>query len=324
MTTDLTLDDEKFTEDSYVQFMNAHSNWGRWGDADERGTLNLITGEKTVSAAALIQTGQSVSCARRIEWAPKPPQGEAPIPPIHFMLRSGEMAPPGTNYSAYDWVGMPLHGLYITHLDAHSHCFWDRQGYNGVPSSAVKTDIGATKLGVDNAGDGMATRGVLLDIPAVRGVASLEDGDQVTVADLLAAEELAGTQVEAGDVAYVRTGYAGRRGTAPTDIEGTWTAQSTRLVGLSPESARWLWDRSPAVLATDSGTDKLPSPYKVFRSPIHAFTIVFMGMWILDGCDLEAVSERAAAEQRYSFFTTLAPLKLKNSTGSPLNPIAIF
>ena len=33
-------------------------NWGRWGDADELGTLNLITAEKVAQAASLVKHGK--------------------------------------------------------------------------------------------------------------------------------------------------------------------------------------------------------------------------------------------------------------------------
>jgi kynurenine formamidase len=315
---------EPFTESTYIEFMQSHSNWGRWGAEDQMGTLNLITNEKVREAAGLIQSGERVSCSRLIEWAPKPSSGEAPIPPLHFMLRSGENAPPNANYSAYDWIGFPLHGLYLTHLDAHSHVFWDQKMYNGRSSSVVMNDIGAKAGSVELAMEGMSSRGVLLDVARARGLQWLEDDDAVSAQDLESAEKLAGTQVEPGDIVFVRTGYGGQRRDAPTQSASTWSASKTKQVGLAPECASWLWDRSPAVLASDSGTDSLPSKWKSFRSPIHAFVVVNMGMWIVDGCDLERLSERAQETSRYSFFTTIAPLRLKHSTGSPVNPIAIF
>ena len=34
------------------------SNWGRWGDDDEVGTLNFVTPGKRVQAAGLVRTGK--------------------------------------------------------------------------------------------------------------------------------------------------------------------------------------------------------------------------------------------------------------------------
>ena len=33
-------------------------NWGRWGDDDERGTLNLITPEAVIAATKVVKTGK--------------------------------------------------------------------------------------------------------------------------------------------------------------------------------------------------------------------------------------------------------------------------
>ena len=59
------------------------SNWGRWGDRDQLGTLNLITPEKRIQSAGLVRTGRSVSCARSLptEAAPDNPQ-----PVVHHMI----------------------------------------------------------------------------------------------------------------------------------------------------------------------------------------------------------------------------------------------
>ena len=40
------------------------SNWGRWGDDDELGTLNFITADKVAEAASSGQARQGVSAGR--------------------------------------------------------------------------------------------------------------------------------------------------------------------------------------------------------------------------------------------------------------------
>jgi hypothetical protein len=52
--------------------------------------------------------------------------------------------------------------------------------------------------------------------------------------------------------------------------------------------------------------------------------LVALGMPVLDNCQLDAVSEAAAARHRWEFLLTATPLPLVRGTGSPVNPTAIF
>lgn len=53
--------------EGYFERLN---NWGRWGDDDQRGTLNLITLEKRAAAVGLARSGRVVSLARDITPQP--------------------------------------------------------------------------------------------------------------------------------------------------------------------------------------------------------------------------------------------------------------
>ena len=182
----------------------------------------------------------------------------------------------------------------------------------------VRTDRGATVANIDVAGQGIVSRGVLLDVPPVHGVEWLEGSDGVTIDDLLAAEEAAGVTCEPGDVVVVRTGYGARRRRLDHGAE-------TRLPGLLPSCLPWLRERDIAVLGTDTGTDVFPSTFSTrVHSPVHTVCIVAMGMWIIDNLDLEAITTACNDLGRYKFLFTAAPLRLKNSTGSPFNPLAVL
>ena len=141
----------------------------------------------------------------------------------------------------------------------------------------------------------------------------LDDGDAVTERDLLAAEDLAGTKIAAGDVMFVRTGYGARR-----------PSSESNLPGLTSECLALIRDREPAVIATDSGTDAFPSGYDELEAPVHAVCLVAMGVWIIDNCELEMLSATAESVGRSEFLVTIAPLRLKGSTGCPVNPIALY
>ena len=98
-----------------------------------------------------------------------------------------------------EYFGCVFHGINITHIDALSHVFWDRQSYNGKPAELVNCMFGATNLAVTSLADGIFTRGVLIDVPVVRGVDWLQPGEGVFPADLEAAEKRAGTTVPLPD-----------------------------------------------------------------------------------------------------------------------------
>lgn len=116
------------TEAEVLGYFKSLSNWGRWGDDDQLGTLNLITPEKRRQAAALVGDGVTVSCATDITFQAAP---DLPVPPLHYMVESGEGWNDGGKLSgrraqmAMDFIGMTIHGSAITHLDSLSHFFWE-------------------------------------------------------------------------------------------------------------------------------------------------------------------------------------------------------
>jgi len=155
------------TEEDVLGWMTTLSNWGRWGPEDELGTLNLITPEKRVQAGRLVREGISVTCSRLI--VPEIAADVTSIPPLHYMMNTGDAAPRRGPGGASDFMGLAFHGLTITHLDSLCHQFWDGQMYNGKPASLVTVQQKATAGDIDKAQHGVVTRGVLLDITHVRG-----------------------------------------------------------------------------------------------------------------------------------------------------------
>ena len=310
------------TEREVLGYFQSLSNWGRWGVEDQRGTLNLITPEKTRRAISLVTEGATISCARTILFQPSP---DAPIAPLHFMVESGDGWATGdktTNrviQATSDFFGMVFHGFTITHIDSLAHFFWEGKMYNGRPANLVSTSLGATAESIEVAKDGIVTRGVLVDVPMIRGVDWLERGEGVMPQDILAAEERCGFKIEEGDVLLVRTGQLHRRNVeGPVDIrvEGGTACQAACLP--------LFHERGIAVLGSDTGNDVIPSGYSTLISPIHQVGIVAMGLWILDNPDLEELAQTCRERNRWEFLLSISPLPLNNATGSPVNPIATF
>jgi kynurenine formamidase len=288
------------------------SNWGRWGKDDQLGTLNLITPEKRKQAAGLVREGISVSLARIVE---KQRAVDNPEPFVLTMLANVEG---GDSQWALDRYSVAYHGYAHTHLDALCHLFYRGKMYNGFPKSEVGP-MGAGKLSINNARSGVFTRGILFDIPRLRGVRFLEPGTPIYPEDLEAWEKLTGVKASSGDVIFIRTGRWQRRAAV-----GPWDALNPGLAGLHVSCARWLKGRDVAVLGSDAASDVIPSGIEGMSHPIHLLALHAMGMNLFDNCDLEELSEAAQKLKRWEFLLTAAPLAVDGGTGSPLNPLATF
>lgn len=310
---------KRATAERMVEIFEQVKNWGRWGTEDESGALNLVTAAKRAAAARLVESGEMISCAREFPVTPSP---ENPNPALHFMARAGDAcAIEGTGglQASMDFVGVAFHGMAVSHLDALCHVFVEEQMYNGFPATDVKS-TGARRNSVMVARDGVSSRGVLLDIPRLRGVPYLEGDAVIEPDELTAAEEQAGLRVEPGDVLLVATGRDARRAEL-----GPWNPVEGGLAGLHPECAVWLRERDVAVLGSDGVSDPLPNnDAPDWPIPIHQCTLVAMGVHLLDNLELGRLAEACARHSRWEFLFVFAPLRVEGGTGSPVNPVALF
>jgi kynurenine formamidase len=291
------------------------SNWRRWGSDDERGTLNHLSPEHARAAAALVASGRTVSLARDFPVAPGP---ENPWPAQHHMVIAGDdpciPQVPGLEVST-DYIGIAFHGMASSHLDALCHVFQGGRMYNDRPASDVRS-TGARANTVMTLKDGVCGRGVLLDVPRALGAEFVDPEHLVTAAELERCEEAQGVRAGAGDILIVRTGRDVRRA----------RFDDAMVAGLDPRACRWLHERQVAILGGDGVHDPVP-PGRIAAAwpmPIHMIGLVFMGLHLLDNLWLEDVAQACAAERRWAFLLTLAPLRIAGGTGSPLNPIALF
>jgi kynurenine formamidase len=266
------------TDAEYARWKKDLSNWGRWGKDDEIGALNLITPAKRKQAAALVKDGVSVSLSADADTVQAV---DNPTPYEVVMQGIGS-----------DRIAVSYHGIAHTHLDSLAHINESGVFYNGyTPDQAAVVANRHAKNSIHNVKNGIFTRGVLIDIPRLKGVPYLEPGTPIYVEDLEAWEKQAGVKVSAGDALFVRTGVWARR-----KALGPW------LRGDHPQYV------SPSGL----------------RGAVHDFALVHLGVHLLDNCDLEALGAAAAARRRWDFLLTVAPLAIPGGTGSPANPVATF
>ena len=303
------------------------SNWGRWGSDDLRGTLNLIGLAEVAAAAALVREGRHVSCGRDVEFGTRVKVTEAGIPPLHFMSSTGARLNADGAGGATDWVGFDVHGLHITHLDAPSHQFWNGTMFNGHPASAVTAEHGARLGSIELASAGIVARGVLIDVASALDVEWLPEGYAITAEELDAAAARQGTKLAPGDVVMVRTGYGAQRRDLRTRIPelspapGHDRSELPHLPGLSAAALPWCRDHDVAVIGTDTGTESRPSD-QAWIAPFHIVAMWSMGLWVLDNFELEELATTCSAYGRWEFMVVIAPIRFRNTSGSPVNPIA--
>jgi kynurenine formamidase len=162
------------------------------------------------------------------------------------------------------------------------------------------------------------TRGILIDIPRLRGVPYLEPGDAVYTQDIEAWEQKAGVKAGAGDAVILYTGRWARRAKL-----GPWRLPGP-VAGFHVSVARWLKQRDVAIVGSDAATDVTPARFDGLFEPLHHFLIAGLGAPILDALDLEALAQTAATLKRWEFMLTVAPIPVTGGTGGPINVLATF
>jgi kynurenine formamidase len=303
--------------EEFTTLFESVSNWGRWGDDDAAGTLNLITPEVTRRATALIEEGVSVSAALELTPGEMGPHGSASV--MHHMLRTYDVASPATPQGAVaDYVAFSPHGHSVTHLDAFCHMAFRGQVYNGVAVEDAVKSTGAVFGGLEPTGNGIVSRGVLLDIPRSLDRDWLEPGETVTASHLEFASQAAGVTLRDGDILLVRTGRFARQRKL-----GSWNT-FTDLAGLAPDALPWIRDHGIALVASDGTSETNPSPVENVNNPIHMGLLVSMGVHMIDAADLEALGAACAQRSRWEFFMAIVPARMPAATGMPVNPLAIF
>ena len=305
----------RVTAAEFAQLFDAVRSWGRWGADDQLGATNRLTPDRVAAAARLVRSGVVVSLSLPLSTSSAP---DCPNP-AEFRITQAHDADVGLGPMGFakDFVGVDYHSDGHTHIDALCHVAYEGRLYNGVAASSVTAE-GAAAEAIDRVKDGLVGRGVLLDIPRLRGSRWLEPGEHVFASDLQDAEREQGVRIGAGDILLVRTGQAGRLAEL-----GPWdTAQSK--AGLHPTSMPLLAERGIAALGCDTNSDTAPSSTEGVAFPIHVLALNAMGVLLLDYLQLEDLATACESAARWEFLCLTAPLRIAGGTGSPVNPLAIL
>jgi kynurenine formamidase len=301
----------------------ARSSWGLWGDDDELGCLNLLTPERITAAARLVRKGAIFALNLRID---------RPDPPLYGRGRvkqtiTGEGGNGRDDYLDNFWPQASSQWDSLRHI-RHPEYGW----YNGVREEQIVAGDGG-KLGIDVfARRGIAGRGVLLDVGSYLRAEGrpLDQASStvVTPGDLEACRKSQGTGVQTGDILLVRTGWLTwyLNETTPEQREEMADRNQLRAPGLGPaqEMAAYLWDLHVAAVAADNpALEAWPPASREADGFMHTTLIPLLGMPIGELWQLDDLAADCAADGRYEFFFTSAPLNVPGGVGSPPNALAI-
>lgn len=283
----------------------------RYGDDDEAGALNEITPERTMAALALPRTGRIIELAPALE-------NDMPGPAKRDwrQIILAESALPAHTDDPSEWTGFEEYTMSSMHVGCHvdglAHNGIAGRAYNGIHYSEFLARDGLTRLGAENMSP-WVTRGVVLDIAAVHGVAVLEPGYLITVADIEAASARQGVEVGPGDAVLLHTGWM-----------SFWQVDNQRFLDGEPgagwDAAHWLTERRVSVVGADNwGFEVIPfeTPERAFV--VHQHLLAETGTYIIENIRTSDL----VADGHSTFLFIMTPVKGTGSTGAMVSPIAI-
>ena len=289
---------EEVTKEQYDRWMTELSNWGRWGDDDQLGALNLITPAKRIQAAGLVRHGTTVSMARPItlENSDRTESSDGNRPPLLGGTVRTLFDIDHDNGYFWERYEIEYHGSLVSHLDALCHVAYNGTVYNGFDFEDVaSTTDGCSQLGVANLSDGLVTRGILIDMPGV----------SVRRQDIEAWEADTGITISSGDALFLRTGRdVGEDG------------------GYHPSLMPFFKERDIALLGADVPQEG--GTVEGVTIPIHFFTLVSLGVHLFDNLGLDALADTANELEQWEFMFMASPHGIPNGAGAALNPLAVF
>lgn len=292
------------------------SNWGRWGDDDQCGTLNLIDDDARRRGAAEVRDGKAFSLA--IPFDENGPQtGTIPgrTNPVRtmVMINTPLTGDPSDFCTSDDAVTMGVQAA--THWDSLAHVGYAGKLYNDVDFTAVD-EAGAHKLGIEHVGP-FATRGVLLDIARLKGVPHFDEGYPISGDDLDQAATNAGVDVQPGDAVLVRTGQM-------TFLPDQRERYGQPSPGLSTRSIEWIRDHDIAAVATDTLVFEVwPCEDPAVMLPVHMIHLRDIGLLQGQNWYLDELARDCVSDDRWTFQLVASPLPMTRAVGGAVAPVAL-
>ncbi len=305
-------------------------NWGRWGDDDERGTVNFITDEVVKEAMKCVKTGKRFSLAFPLQHQGGLQLGSMPgrINPLRTMvqLNTPVIGDPSQFCTSDDVVTMGLQAA--THWDGLCHASWNGKIYGGREAETITYD-GASVCGIEKIRT-LTSRGVLLDIASLHDVDELPGGHAISYQDCENAAEKQGVEVRSGDILLLRTGMMAKARSGDilsygsgSPVEG---APMPGFPGVGLGAVEFFHEREIAAVATDTITfEVMPWDPSVPGAilPIHCINLVMMGLTQGQNWDLEELAEDCLQDGQWDFLLEASPQPFVGGIGSPVNPVAI-
>lgn len=305
---------------------NAPKNWGKWGPDDEIGSLNYLTPAEALRGAAAIRTGESFTLQIPIGDPDRPdpvhptrePAVRTSVSDEGFFQRGAPEPATGHHY-ADDKIDMFLQGS--TQTDALGHLWYGGQIWNGY--DAATTDGALRKASVlPLAEHGVVGHGVLIDMARYFGKENLGKGEAFSHVELLDAARSQGVEIQPRDILVVRTGWLGwYYRTTPEEFFADWSEPGLTW---SPELVEWFQRMEIPNLVTDLVANEATwHPGSGVEIPLHNALMRNLGVVFTEIVWLDDLAAACAADNRWDFLYTAAPLKVWGASGAPVNPIAI-
>ena len=281
----------------------------KWGAGDERGSGNLMKPEQVLKAAKLIRTGEVIELGQVLDPANMP---FFPGRQLSILTKRTNVLPQSNRRISNEEMVIGELGQIGTQFDGFSHQGIDNGFYNCFKQDQIATRNGYTKLGIEKVG-AFVTRGVLIDVAALKGVQMLPDSYEITVQDLQGALKRQNLTIQPGDAIIVHTGWG-----------KLWGKDNVRYMktdpGIGVAAAEWLAKQNPMLIGSDNWSVEVnPNPDPNIGSPVHQILLAVNGIHILESLKLDELVAKRVNE----FALVLEPLKLKGATGSTVAPIAI-
>jgi kynurenine formamidase len=281
----------------------------KWGAGDQRGSGNLMTPQTVLKAAKLIKTGEVIELGQVLDPTVMP---FFPGRQLTILTKRTNVLPQSNRRISNEEMVIGELGQIGTQFDAFNHQGIDGGFYNCFKQDQIATRTGFTKLGVENVGT-LMTRGVLIDVAALKGVDILPDSYEITAQDLQEALKRQNLKLEAGDALIINTGWG-----------KLWGKENARYMktdpGIGIGAAEWLAKQNPMLIGSDNWSVEVnPNPDPMIGSPVHQILLAVNGIHILESLKLDVL----AAQRVNEFAFVIQPMKLKGATGSAVAPTAI-